>query len=164
MSKNLLTEKEYLALKAKELESSRSKRSQKADEKQKNKRTLPLTKENLEKWKKNPGRYDLKGIDTIKKLVRTFHKYKGLKKKVVEPKAYTQADLEAARRYLKEREWLYEDNTKYVELQTEIAKAIHQGVDPDVLDWAAHIADDISLSESMESEKEWALLEERGYT
>lgn len=30
------------------------------------KRTLPLTKPNLRKWAKNPGRYDLQGIDTPK--------------------------------------------------------------------------------------------------
>ena len=62
-----------LKSKAKAFEHKRSAKSQVMDERKYNKQTLPLTKENFEKWRANPDQYDLQGIDTVKKLVKAFH-------------------------------------------------------------------------------------------
>lgn len=45
----------------------RSKRARAADEGKQAKRVLTATFKNIEKWMKNPGRYDIKLIDTKKK-------------------------------------------------------------------------------------------------
>jgi hypothetical protein len=50
--------------KAKKSQKTRSPRARKADSKSTSKIVLKLTEENVIKWSKNPGRYDLEGIDT----------------------------------------------------------------------------------------------------
>ena len=147
---------------AQKAEAQRSPQSRSMDERRANQKRLPLTRENLEKWKKDPGRYDLEGIDTIKKIARLFQKVRKIKTTASPTLAkYDKKDLEAARAYLKTHKNLYEDGPHYIELQSEIARAIHDGLDPAVIDYASHLSEDESLHESLKREMEWELAEER---
>ena len=60
--------------KAKKIHKGRSKKAQTADESKQAKRTLSASFKNVEKWMKNPNRYDIKLVDTNKR------KKKGKKK------------------------------------------------------------------------------------
>ena len=153
-----------LKSKAKAFEHKRSAKSQAMDERKHNKQTLPLTKENFEKWRANPDQYDLQGIDTVKKLVKAFHAAKPFRiAPQIKETSYDKTDLEKARKYLKDHKHLYSESNKFFELQAEIARAIHNGIDPQLIDYAAHLSDDIKLSESLNNEREWELIESRGY-
>ena len=54
--------------KAKKVHKGRSKRAKAADESKQAKRTLTANFKNVEKWMKSPNRYDIKLIDTKKKV------------------------------------------------------------------------------------------------
>jgi len=52
--------------KAREIQRKRSKRAKTMDSKQTAKRVYPPSRDALERWKRNPGRMDIKGVDTSK--------------------------------------------------------------------------------------------------
>ena len=56
--------------KAKKAHKGRSERAKVADESKQAKKTLTANFKNVEKWMKNPNRYDIKLIDTKKKTKR----------------------------------------------------------------------------------------------
>jgi len=112
-----------------------------------------------------------KHIKKIKVLAKKFKQAKKKGKKIskkqiekiipVESPEYSKKDLQKSRAYLKKNKYLYEGTKKYIELQAEIAKAYADGIEPDVIDFASHLSSDISLSESLENEQSYELLESR---
>lgn len=52
---------------AKQIQAKRSRRAKTVDSKKRAKTVYPMTPEGVKKWKKNPSRADLQGIDTQKK-------------------------------------------------------------------------------------------------
>ena len=111
-----------------------------------------MTKPNLEKWMANPNKYDLAGIDTLKKLTLSFNK---VYKNIIHKETYSKSDVLKAREYLRRNKQLYKNSTHYIELQSEIAKSISQGVDPATIDWIAYMSGDKRLAETLQDERDW---------
>ena len=127
------------------------------DESRANKETLVFNQENFERWKANPNKCDLQGIDTLQRIrrkTREFYLGMGLIRST-----YTKEDMEKAKKFLSDHPHLYRHNQKYIELQAEIAKAISEGIDPEIIDWAAYSSDDELLAESLDSERAFQMSE-----